>query len=99
MISKPTSMQKSRQIPTAKRIDQSYDRFLNRKRQLNTDSGFEPLWMPEFLYPFQSHLVDWAIRKGRGAMFADCGLGNMTNALSIDRTHRFSQSSEVPSWV
>jgi|TARA_Y100000310_G_scaffold302028_1_gene338988 hypothetical protein len=62
-------------IPTAKRIDQSYDRFLNRKRQLNTDSGFEPLWMPEFLYPFQRHLVDWAIRKGRGAIFADCGLG------------------------
>ena len=61
-------------IPTAKRID-SYSGFLNRKSQSNTDSGFEPLWMPEFLYPFQRHLVDWAIRKGRAAIFADCGLG------------------------
>ena len=26
-------------------------------------------------FGFQAALVDWAIRKGRGAIFADCGLG------------------------
>ena len=31
--------------------------------------------MPEFLYPFQSDLTEWAIRQGRAALFADCGLG------------------------
>lgn len=27
------------------------------------------------LYPFQNHIVRWALRKGRAAIFADCGLG------------------------
>jgi hypothetical protein len=37
--------------------------------------GFEPERMPDFLFDFQRILVDWAIRKGRAAIFADCGLG------------------------
>jgi len=52
-----------------------YQAFLEAKTQLAGDFGFEPIWMPEFLYDFQRHLVDWALRKGRGAIFADCGLG------------------------
>ncbi|WP_433368413.1 helicase-related protein [Actinoplanes sp. CA-142083] len=31
--------------------------------------------MPDFLFSFQTHLVTWALRKGRPAIFADCGLG------------------------
>jgi hypothetical protein len=53
----------------------NYHAFLERKRQLGGDHGFAPLWLPDFLYPFQYHLTDRAIRKGRSAMFADCGLG------------------------
>ncbi len=52
----------------------NYDEFLTRKSQVGTASGFEPIWMPEFLFDFQKALVDWAIRKGRAAVFADCGL-------------------------
>lgn len=52
-----------------------YGSFLSAKAQYGSDSGFSPLWMPDFLFPFQKALVDWAIRKGRGALFADCGLG------------------------
>lgn len=53
----------------------SYQEFLARKSQLNNLAGFEPIWIPEKLFPFQRHLVEWAIRKGRAAIFADCGLG------------------------
>lgn len=53
----------------------TYARFLDRKRHANEDAGFDPLWMPDFLFDFQSALVDWSIRKGRAAIFADCGLG------------------------
>lgn len=53
----------------------SYSEFLERKTQVVTDSGFSPLWMPDSLYDFQAALVEWAIRKGRAAIFADCGLG------------------------
>lgn len=56
-------------------IATDYDSFIYRKSQLGHEDGFEPLWMPDFLYPFQRYLVDWSIRKGRAAIFADCGLG------------------------
>lgn len=52
-----------------------YAAFIDRKSQLGDMVGFNPLWMPDFLFDFQSALVDWAIRKGRAAIFADCGLG------------------------
>ena len=52
-----------------------YQAFLEAKTQLAGDFGFEPIWMPEFLYDFQRHLVDWALRTGRAAILADCGLG------------------------
>jgi hypothetical protein len=51
-----------------------YHRFLASKSQVGEQAGFEPLWLPDFLYPFQTTLVEWAIRKGRAAVFADCGL-------------------------
>ncbi len=38
-------------------------------------AGFDPIWLPDCLFEFQRHLVDWSIRKGRSAIFADCGLG------------------------
>jgi hypothetical protein len=53
----------------------NYQAFLDNKAQLATDAGFAPLWMPDFLFDFQAHLLDWGIRKGRPAIFADCGLG------------------------
>lgn len=52
-----------------------YNEFINKKSQLGSDSGFKPLWMPDFLFDFQKHLVEWNTRKGKSATFADCGLG------------------------
>ena len=52
-----------------------YAAFLDRKTHLGNASGFQPLWMPDFLFPFQRALTTWAIEKGRAAIFADCGLG------------------------
>lgn len=53
----------------------SYARFLEGKRQYGALEGFKPLWIPDFLFGFQSHLTDWNLRHGRSATFADCGLG------------------------
>lgn len=53
----------------------SYDAFLDRKTQAHAASGFDPSWIPEFLFPFQQVLTEWASRQGRAALFADCGLG------------------------
>lgn len=52
-----------------------YQAFLKEKSQTSGDDGFAPVYMPDFLFDFQKALTEWAIRKGRGAIFADCGLG------------------------
>jgi hypothetical protein len=52
-----------------------YRRFIHDKTQVPGGDGFEPIWMPDWLKPFQSHLTEWSIRRGRSAIFADCGMG------------------------
>lgn len=58
-----------------------YKTFIKMKSQLGGQYGFKPIWMPDFLYGFQSALTEWALQKGRGAIFADCGLGKSPMAL------------------
>ena len=53
----------------------SYAEFLDRKTQVGAANGFEPIEIPKFLFPFQRDLTAWAIRRGRGAVLASCGLG------------------------
>jgi len=53
----------------------SYQSFIAHKSQQSGMDGFDPLWMPKWLFDFQQSLVDWSLRKGRAAIFADCGLG------------------------
>ncbi len=52
-----------------------YAAFLARKTHVGAEHGFTPTFMPEMLFDFQRALVEWAQRKGRAAVFADCGLG------------------------
>lgn len=56
-------------------IHDDYGRFLAVKTQLDGAAGFTPEFLPDYLFDFQRALVDWAIVKGRAALFADCGLG------------------------
>jgi hypothetical protein len=59
----------------------TYKSFLEKKSHLGGAYGFEPLSMPEFLFGFQRYLVDWAVRRGRAAIFSDCGSGKGIMAL------------------
>jgi len=56
-------------------MDMIYKDFLDQKTQLGGDHGFAPLFMPDYLFDFQKHLVEWSLFKGRDAIFADCGMG------------------------
>lgn len=53
----------------------NYQDFLKSKQMQRKAEGFKPIWLPDCLFDFQRHLVDWAIRLGRSAIWADCGLG------------------------
>lgn len=52
-----------------------YADFLAARRQLSGGSGFEPIWMPDVLMGFQGFLCGRAIRRGRAAIYSDCGTG------------------------
>jgi len=53
----------------------NYDEFLNRKTHYGGLGDITDPHLPDFLFDFQKSLVDWAVRKGRASIFADCGLG------------------------
>ena len=55
--------------------DMDYKEFIIKKSQLNGQYGFNPIFIPDYLFDFQKYLVEWSLIKGRGAIFADCGLG------------------------
>lgn len=61
----------------------AYRKFLDSKSQVGGQSGFEPVWMPDFLFDFQKALVTWSLRCGRSAILADCGMGKTPMQLVI----------------
>src|SRR5262249_10235956 len=56
-------------------IRREYPAFLERRAQAGAGSGFKPIWIPDKAFDFQQALLDWALWLGRGAIFADCGMG------------------------
>ena len=59
----------------------NYQEFIESKSQLNNEFGFEPVFMPDYLFDFQESLVDYSLRGGRTAIFSDCGLCKTPNEL------------------
>jgi DNA modification methylase len=53
----------------------AYAEFLATKAFVAPASDVEPHDTHPSLYPFQRAMTEWAIRRGRAAIFADCGLG------------------------
>jgi len=56
---------------------QPYEEFLKTKEIINQDAGIEikKEHLNKMLFDFQRDIVWWALKKGRAAIFADCGLG------------------------
>lgn len=52
-----------------------YRDFVRAKSQLGGRFGFDPTFIHPAAYDFQNHLIEWSVRQGRSAIFADCGLG------------------------
>lgn len=68
-----------------------YAAFLAAKAQLDGDHGQPPTWLPDYLFDFQADLVEWAARKGRAGIFADCGLGKTPMQLVwAENVHRLT---------
>lgn len=54
----------------------NYEDFLKTKLLRDVPTGIaHPVTLGAELYPFQEGIVRWALRRGRAAIFADCGMG------------------------
>lgn len=60
-----------------------YKEFLIGKSHLSGNYGFEPVYMPDYLFDFQKYVSEYAIKKGRCAIYLDTGLGKTPIQLTI----------------
>lgn len=64
----------------------AYADFLQRKAVVDPPTGLQKLpALHPGLFPFQQDIVAWALRRGRAAIFADCGLGK--TAMQLEWAH------------
>lgn len=66
-------------------MNNNYTEFLNTKQVTVPSAGFEPGEVSPMLYPFQASIVRWALRRGKAALFEDCGLGKTPQQLEWAR--------------
>jgi len=59
-----------------------YNEFLKTKQKAHIESGFESTNLNINLFPFQEFIVKRALKAGKYAIFADCGLGKTLMQLS-----------------
>ncbi len=52
-----------------------YQEFLQKKEFIFNSKGIEVENLNPCLFDYQRDIVKWALRKGRAAIFADCGMG------------------------
>jgi hypothetical protein len=71
-----------------------YAKFIEGKTHLAGGVGFRPTFIHPDAYDFQSHLVEWAVEQGRGAIFADCGLGK--TLMQLTWAHNVNRHDNKP---
>lgn len=60
-----------------------YLEFLERKKHSIGNYGIEPNYLPSSLFDYQNYVAEYAIKKGRCAVFLDTGLGKTLIELVI----------------
>lgn len=60
----------------------SYREFIESKRRKLQPMGFQPGKLNGNLFDWQATVVDWAVRRGRAALFEECGLGKTLQQLA-----------------
>jgi hypothetical protein len=60
----------------------NYQEFIDKKRIEDIPTGFEADLADSKLFDFQRDIVKWACKRGRAALFEDCGLGKTPQQLN-----------------
>jgi len=72
----------------------NYEDFLKSKRHTGIDFGIKTNFLPEKMFDFQKYVSEYAIKKGRCAVFLDTGLGKTIIELTI--AHNFVKETNKP---
>jgi len=64
---------------------QRYREFVERKQSLTKGVGFESGPVNDVLFDYQGRIVQWALKRGRAAIFAGTGLGKTLMQCEINR--------------
>ena len=68
-------------------LENSYQKFLEGKKHTQVNYGVNPSFIPDAMFDYQKHVAEYAIRKGRCAVFLDTGLGKTIIELVIARNY------------
>lgn len=77
-------------------MTKSYIDFLKEKTTISEDSGFEVERnkLNSNLFDYQKDIVIWSLKKGKSAIFADCGLGKSLMQLEwSNQVHNYTGGS------
>ena len=72
----------------------NYKAFLKEKSIVADPVGFRVRTVNELLYDFQEYVVKWALRKGRSAVFGDCGLGK--TPIQLEWAYQVNKKTNKP---
>jgi len=73
----------------------NYNQFLESKKHSSINFGIEPKFMLETMFDFQKHIAEYAIKKGRCAIFLDTGLGKTLIELVIAQNYVIETNKPV----
>jgi hypothetical protein len=71
-----------------------YNEFLKTKQKRIIESGFEVKKLNNYLFPFQSFIVNRALKAGKYAIFADTGLGK--TIMQLEWAHQVEKHTNKP---
>lgn len=72
-----------------------YLAFLEAKRHTTQEFGIKPSRLPPAMFDFQGHIAEYAIKKGRCAVFLDTGLGKTLIELAVADNYRRATNKPV----
>lgn len=64
-----------------------YELFLEGKKHSQVDYGIKPNFIPDAMFDYQKYVSEYAIKKGRCAVFLDTGLGKTIIELVIAKNY------------
>lgn len=71
-----------------------YSKFLSEKDYSMQNHGIDPVWIPDDAFDYQKHVAQYAIKKGRCAVFLDTGLGKTYIELIV--AENYARSNKKP---